>query len=73
MDLSRVRDVKQGAAGEGPVVYWMSRDQRCLDNHALVFAQEEAVRMRRPLVVAFSLSPSFLGATFVSTGSCCVA
>jgi len=68
MDLSRVRDVKQGAAGEGPVVYWMSRDQRCLDNHALVFAQEEAVRMRRPLVVAFSLSPSFLGATLRQYG-----
>lgn len=68
MDLSRVRDVKQGTAGEGPVIYWMSRDQRCRDNHALAFAQAEALRMHRPLAVAFALSPSFLGATLRQYG-----
>ncbi len=68
MDHSRVRDVKQGTVGEGPIIYWMSRNQRCMDNHALAFAQEEAVRMRRPLSVAFSLSTSFLGATLRQYG-----
>ncbi len=68
MPLSRAREVRPGTAGEGPVIYWMGRDQRCADNHALWYAQQEAVRMRRPLEVAFALSPSFLGATLRQYG-----
>ncbi len=47
---------------DGPVVYWMSRDQRAEDNWALLFAQEQAVQARAPLVVVFCLAPCFLGA-----------
>jgi deoxyribodipyrimidine photo-lyase len=46
----------------GPVVYWMSRDQRVNDNWAMLFAQEQAIRTKSPLVVVFCLVPSFLQA-----------
>ncbi len=47
----------------GPVVYWMSRDQRVNDNWALLFAQEQAMRLKTPLIVIFCLVPEFLNAT----------
>ncbi|MBP1668958.1 MAG: Deoxyribodipyrimidine photolyase, type, partial [Bacteroidetes bacterium] len=34
----RIRKLKDGNPGKGPVVYWMSRDQRVNDNWALSFA-----------------------------------
>ncbi len=58
----RTRTVQQGREIDGPVVYWMSRDQRIRDNWAMLFARELAERHRRPLVVVFALAPSFLGA-----------
>lgn len=62
MDRSRSRVVKQGRTGDGPVIYWMSRDQRCQDNPALMMAQERAKELERSLTVMFLLSPSFRGA-----------
>ncbi len=59
----RVRSLTQGTPRPGPVVYWMGRDQRVRDNAALVHAQVRAREARVPLVVAFNLVPSFLGAT----------
>jgi deoxyribodipyrimidine photo-lyase len=47
----------------GSIVYWMSRDQRVNDNWALLYAQQLALKYKEPLIVCFSLSPSFLGAT----------
>ena len=41
----------------------MSRDQRAADNWALIHAQREAWLREAPLVTAFCLAPSFLGAT----------
>ncbi len=63
MNLKRVRTLKGGPARQGPVVYWMSRDQRVADNWALVYAQDVASRQRTPLAVMFCLVPEFLGAT----------
>lgn len=60
----RIRQIKSGDLGPGPVVYWMSRDQRLNDNWALLQAQEWARQYRRPLVVVFCLAPDFLGATW---------
>ncbi|ABB23406.1 deoxyribodipyrimidine photo-lyase [Pelodictyon luteolum] len=48
----------------GPVIYWMSRDQRVEQNRALHYARFRAVADGAPLIVAFTLSPSFIGATF---------
>ena len=47
--------------GPGPVVYWMSRDQRTRDNWALLFAQDIALNFKRPLLVVFCIVPDFLG------------
>lgn len=46
--------------GKGPVIYWMSRDQRVSDNWALLFALAKANELRVPLHVVFTLAPSFL-------------
>ncbi len=57
--LARSRCTKNGQEGSGPVVYWMSRDQRAADNWALLTAQQLAVERARPLVVLFALAPSY--------------
>jgi deoxyribodipyrimidine photo-lyase len=60
----RVRKLKDSAVRqEGPVVYWMSRDQRVGSNWALLVAQQFASDHQRALCVVFCLVPEFLGAT----------
>ena len=59
----RVRTLKDVKTAGGPVVYWMSRDQRAKDNWALLFAQQIAMAHKSPLAVCFCLVPSFLNAT----------
>jgi deoxyribodipyrimidine photo-lyase len=60
----RVRKLNELAVGrEGPVVYWMSRDQRVGYNWALLVAQELAETYLQPHCVVFCLVPEFLGAT----------
>ena len=51
----RIRKIKDGNPGKGPVVYWMSRDQRVNDNWALSFAMEKAQDADEPLIVVFTL------------------
>jgi deoxyribodipyrimidine photo-lyase len=46
----------------------MSRDQRSEDNWALLYAQERAIELKVPLIVAFCLVPDFLGATIRQYG-----
>ncbi len=48
---------------DGPVIYWMSRDQRAESNWTLISAQEEALRRRLPLFVVFCLVDQFPGST----------
>jgi len=64
----RVRMLRTGSAHSGPVIYWMSRDQRVQDNWALVHAQDIARERAVPLAVVFCLAPSFLGATMRQYG-----
>jgi len=45
------------------VVYWMSRDGRCIDNRALEFALSLAVSQDRAVAVCFCLASRFLDAT----------
>ena len=40
------------------VIYFMSRDQRVQDNHALLLAQEQALLYKLPLLVVFNLNPN---------------
>ncbi len=58
---NRWRTLREGA-GKGPVVYWMSRDQRLQDNWALYHAWARAREGGRALGIVFCLVPDFLGA-----------
>jgi len=68
VDPRRVRVLMQGSIGSGPLMYWMSRDQRVSDNWALLFAQELALEREVSLGVVFSLASSFLNATLRQYG-----
>ena len=65
VDARRVRlltakEVKAGNA-QGPVVYWMNRDQRVEDNWALLHAAHHAKANKAPLCVVFSLAETYCG------------
>jgi deoxyribodipyrimidine photo-lyase len=62
VNTKRIRTLIKIEQEKGPVVYWMSRDQRVNDNWALLYAQELAQQHNSPLVVAFCLVSEFLGA-----------
>lgn len=59
-----MRCLLENPVTRGPVVYWMSRNQRVKDNWALLYAQQEALEKKSPLVVLFCLQPHFLEATW---------
>lgn len=63
VDERRTRILSGGSERPGPVVYWMSRDQRVRDNWALLYASQQAADSGQPLIVLFNLVPEFLGAT----------
>jgi deoxyribodipyrimidine photo-lyase len=68
IDRRRVRVLKESDWRRGPVVLWMSRDQRMNDNWSLLFAQELAMKQKTPLAVIFCLVPQFLNATIRQYG-----
>jgi deoxyribodipyrimidine photo-lyase len=63
VNQKRIRILNNNSETGGPIIYWMSRDQRAEDNWALLHAQDLAVIRMVPLVVVFCLVPDFLGAT----------
>jgi deoxyribodipyrimidine photo-lyase len=63
VNSKRARVIKNARLTRGPVIYWMSRDQRISDNWALLYAQDRALERCEAVVTVFCLSPSFLGAT----------
>ena len=63
MDDRRVQQLNDAASQAGPVVYWMSRDQRARDNWALIHAVELGKARNSHVMVAFCLVPSFLDAS----------
>lgn len=62
VDHRRVFRLDGVEQGDGPVIYWMSREQRVRDNWGLLHACEIAGD-KYPLVVVFCLAPTFIGAT----------
>ena len=56
---NRIRLLQDGDTTNGPVIYWMSRDQRVHDNWALMFAQQLALEKKKSLVVMFNLVPAW--------------
>jgi len=62
VNKKRIRLLRDAPARPGPIVYWMSRDQRAEDNWALLYAQDLALARKQPLLVMFCLVPGFLHA-----------
>ncbi len=63
MNQNRIRIIKKNPFVTGPIIYWMSRDQRVEDNWALVFSLELAKEYNQPCIVVFNLVKKFLDAT----------
>jgi deoxyribodipyrimidine photo-lyase len=57
--LQRTRLLNSKEEGRGPIIYWMSRDQRVHDNYSLLFAQELALKRRQNLYVIFNQTGNF--------------
>jgi deoxyribodipyrimidine photo-lyase len=53
MNLKRVRKLNNFGIKKGPIVYWMSRDQRLIDNWALIYAKEQSIKNRSPIYIIF--------------------
>lgn len=45
--------------GKGPVLYWMSRNQRAADNWSMLYARELALRYKLPFLVCFCMVSGF--------------
>ncbi len=59
---ARVFQLNSGAHRKGPVIYWMSRDQRAGDNWALLYAAQLAQETGSLPVVAYALTEKYPGA-----------
>ena len=69
MNQQRMRILKNATLRKnGPIVYWMSRDQRAQDNWSLFYAQQLAIEREEQLLVIFCLVPTFLEATMRQYG-----
>lgn len=55
VDQERIQKLNDKPVGSGPIIYWMSRDQRVKDNWAILYAQELANEHDRQLKVCFYL------------------
>ncbi len=58
----RIIQLKVAEESPGPIIYWMSRDQRIDDNWALIHAQDLALEKERSLRIVFCLVADFLQA-----------
>ncbi|MDC0336022.1 deoxyribodipyrimidine photo-lyase [Pseudodesulfovibrio sp.] len=58
----RIHQLNNGHLSSGPILYWMSREQRVHDNWGLLHARSLAGN-DKPLIVVFCLATKFLRAT----------
>ena len=63
VNTARILRLNERPFQKGPVIYWMSRDQRLEDNWALIHACDLAREMNEYVVILFCLVPSFPGAS----------
>jgi deoxyribodipyrimidine photo-lyase len=63
MNKNRIKILQEGKSSDGPIIYWMQRDQRVNDNWALIYAYEKAKENNEKLIVVFNLVTNFLSAT----------
>jgi len=59
----RITLINNKSYKSGPVIWWISRDQRIMDNWALLYAQE-LTKNNHPVFAVFSLVNNFPGATY---------
>ncbi len=59
---TRIHQLNGKKQEQGPVIYWMSRDQRVSDNWSLLYALELSAEINSFVIVAFALTNSFPGA-----------
>ncbi len=64
MNKNRVNIIKKSIYRSGPIVYWMSRDQRIEDNWAIIFGLELAKDRNQPFIIVFNLVKTFLDASY---------
>lgn len=62
-DNQRLTMLSDKLVGKGPIIYWMSRDQRVHDNWSLFYTVKTANDLGVSVAVIFSLVPEFLEAT----------
>ncbi|MFP4522390.1 MAG: deoxyribodipyrimidine photo-lyase [Fibrobacterota bacterium] len=62
IDTRRIFRLNEIPVKKGPVIYWMSRDQRASDNWGLLYARELASDLKKGLAVVFCLVKDFPGA-----------
>jgi len=62
IDPARYRLLWDAKEGLGPVIYWMSREQRAHDNWGLLLAQQKGLELKRPVMVIFCLTTEYPGA-----------
>lgn len=62
VNKNRINKLNNYPELQGPVVYWMSRDQRVSDNWSLLFSYEKAFTKKSRIIVVFNLVTDFLGA-----------
>ena len=60
VDSKRIRQLNSiTQPQDGPIIYWMRRDQRVVDNWALLYAQELADQRKTEVLVVFCLREEF--------------
>lgn len=59
----RARYVRDRPIRPGPLIYWMTRDQRVEDNWALIYSLKIADEHNVPMGIAFCLVPEYLNAS----------
>lgn len=59
VNSKRIRLLQDGTTKSGPVVYWMSRDQRIDDNWAVHFSIELSKKLKQPIIIIFNLIDNF--------------
>ena len=57
--MSRIRILKNGVHSGNSVLYWMIRDKRARDNHALLTAQKIAIKHNSALIVCYQYIGNF--------------
>ncbi len=62
VNRKRIANLNNRKLSSGPVIYWMSRDQRVNDNWSLLYAFELASELNVPVYVAFTLTGKYPGA-----------